>query len=323
MDEILVPDEEPELVYEKGRLDVDPADGRLRCHLCGETFKNLARHALGTHHLSADEYRTLTGLNRKTPLISERLREWTRQADIPVIDRLRAEGKMRRFDEDPEKAVRARALGRTTIKQGWSPQTLRERRENWTEERRSARAELMRQRNLSGVMTGKIATCARCGVPFRTTSSTNTYCQPCRPERDRERRQEFRRRTRGRDVVPGPRQVSCTRCGQPFMAQSPLAKYCSPCRPAADRESHRKRERRARLARGPLQVTCARCGQRFIAKNSLAKYCSTCKPAAARQRRQERECRARDQATSGRKSSADSQQPGVDLPGGGSQSDDR
>ena len=242
-------DENLPLVYEAGLLEADPSDGRLRCHLCGKSFKNLARHVLGTHRLSADEYRLAAGLNRGTRLLSEGLREWLRQADKPLIERMRAEGKMRRFNEDPEKHASALALARAASEDGLSPEARRHRREGWTEERRATRANLTRQQNLSRAEEGRDIICSRCGASFKANNTTGWYCQPCREEHYREYDREFHQRTRGRDVVPGPRQVSCARCGHAFTAKSPLAKYCSPCRPAADRERHRERERRIREGR--------------------------------------------------------------------------
>jgi hypothetical protein len=54
-------DDTPELVYRRGRLEVGPATGRLRCHLCGLCFVSLCQHALLKHRVSAAEYRVPAG----------------------------------------------------------------------------------------------------------------------------------------------------------------------------------------------------------------------------------------------------------------------
>jgi len=63
-------DGSPDLVYDRGRLEVGPATGRLRCHLCGLWFISLCQHARQKHRVSAPEYRVLDGLNRTTRLMA-------------------------------------------------------------------------------------------------------------------------------------------------------------------------------------------------------------------------------------------------------------
>lgn len=67
-----------------GRLDYDAVEDALLCHVCGRWVKNLAQHACLSHKLSAADYREL-------------------EVSMPVIARLRAEGKLRRWHEDREK----------------------------------------------------------------------------------------------------------------------------------------------------------------------------------------------------------------------------
>src|SRR5438093_12554458 len=57
---------------EPGALTVD-LDGRLRCHVCGRWFVNLAQHDRLAHGYWADDYREAFGLNRTTPLVGPTL----------------------------------------------------------------------------------------------------------------------------------------------------------------------------------------------------------------------------------------------------------
>ena len=45
----------------------------LECHVCGEWFESLGSHIWRSHDLLAAEYKSIFGLNDKTPLISERV----------------------------------------------------------------------------------------------------------------------------------------------------------------------------------------------------------------------------------------------------------
>ena len=46
-------------------------DGKLICHICGESFNDLSKHAYQRHKIRADEYRTRFGLNKSQALISK------------------------------------------------------------------------------------------------------------------------------------------------------------------------------------------------------------------------------------------------------------
>lgn len=52
-----------------GRLSVDPDDGRLCCHLCGQWFVSLASH-VRSHGYTADGYRAAMGLLRGRGLVA-------------------------------------------------------------------------------------------------------------------------------------------------------------------------------------------------------------------------------------------------------------
>ena len=96
-----------------GRLEYDPLEDRLLCHVCGGWFRNLAQHARLTHGWTVDDYRASAGLNRQTRLIAEGLRERLRQQTAPLIARLQAEGKLRNWGEDRQRWAedKAKAAG--------------------------------------------------------------------------------------------------------------------------------------------------------------------------------------------------------------------
>lgn len=92
-----------------GRLDYDALTDALHCHICGEWKRNLAQHARLAHRLTSDEYRALAGLNRTTKLVTPTMRARLREVGVPVIERLRIEGRLGRWDEDREKFRRDKA----------------------------------------------------------------------------------------------------------------------------------------------------------------------------------------------------------------------
>nr|MBP7868320.1 hypothetical protein [Acidobacteriota bacterium] len=114
---------------ESGVMDYDPLTDSLRCHFCGERFKNLAQHARKVHGLSSSDYRELAGLNRRTRLISQGVRERLREVTAPRCERLRAEGRKRSWGEDPELLARAKAAAVEASKSGMRPEGRRHRRE--------------------------------------------------------------------------------------------------------------------------------------------------------------------------------------------------
>lgn len=257
----------------RGRLDYDEHEDALLCHVCGRWKRNLAQHARLAHGLGADEYRELAGLNRTTRLITPSMRARLREAAAPTIERLRAEGRLRRWDEDPEKFRRDKAAAVAVIRRGMSAEAREHRRSAVTPERRQAQSERRRERNLLGldraspeaISAGLHAAagegaCHRCGQGFQRTVPRQLYCWRCGPEVERERGRESKRRARLRRKLgesatprraPPPakdttRDATCPRCRQTFRADSHRDKYCPPCRPAAIREYQRRWKARRR-----------------------------------------------------------------------------
>ncbi len=257
-----------------GRLDYDALTDALCCHICGEWKRNLAQHALLAHRLSADAYRDLAGLNRTTKLVTPTMRARLREVGVPVIERLRAEGRLRRWDEDREKFRRDKAAAVAAIRQGLRPEGQRRRSEAFsTAEERRARAERRRQRNLAGLDRAAPAAiaagirraageraCERCGQRYEATGTRQRYCLACRIEAEREHGRESARRARLRRQLgeaaapprtPPPardtsRDAVCPGCRQPFRAASHRDRYCPPCRPAVARAYQRQWKARQR-----------------------------------------------------------------------------
>ncbi|GIW07417.1 MAG: hypothetical protein KatS3mg060_2222 [Dehalococcoidia bacterium] len=251
-----------------GRLDYDALTDALCCHICGQWKRNLAQHARLAHRLSADAYRALAGLNRTTKLVTPTMRTRLREVGVPVIERLRAEGRLRRWDEDREKFRRDKAAAVEAIRQGLRQEGRRRRSEAFTtaDERRD-RAERRRQRNLAGLDRAAPAAiaagirraageraCERCGQRYAATATRQRYCPACRIEAEREHGRDSARRARLRKKVgeaaaprrtpPTARDTSrvavCPRCRRPFRAASHRDRYCPPCRPEAARAYQRE-----------------------------------------------------------------------------------
>lgn len=58
----------------KGAIEYDPVEDKLRCHECGDWFKNLGLHAARAHGLPARAYKPKHGLRQGTALLNEKLR---------------------------------------------------------------------------------------------------------------------------------------------------------------------------------------------------------------------------------------------------------
>lgn len=117
-----------------GRLEHDTAADTLLCRVCGGWYRNLAQHARRAHGLPADEYRALAGLNRQTRLVA----------------RVRSEGKLRTWGEDPEKLRRDKAGAVQALRRGLRAEGRQSRRGAFTQERRRELSERRRARNLAG-----------------------------------------------------------------------------------------------------------------------------------------------------------------------------
>ena len=222
-----------------GRLDCDPIADTLLCHACGKPYRNLAHHARLAHGFTADEYREFAGLNRQTRLMTPGLRARLREVTAPTIARLRAEGKLRRWNEDPEKWHRDKAAAVEVVREGLRLEGREHRRESFAanEELRRERAERRRQRNLAGLDR---ASPAAIGAGVRRHYQEHPEYRAANAERVRQAGKNYRvTETEARDAV-------CPRCGRSFRAASHRDKYCPPCRPAAEREYQRawKQDRR-------------------------------------------------------------------------------
>ncbi|MCL4371077.1 MAG: hypothetical protein M1401_03375 [Chloroflexi bacterium] len=218
---------------EVGRLERDE-DGRLLCHACGRYCHSLAQHARLAHGLEADDYREWAGLNRQTRLVSETMRERLRAATAPIIERLRAQGKLRNWGEDRQRWAEDKAEAVTAIEQGLRPEASQHRSEAFAGD--PARAERRRQRNLAGLDKS---------TPEAISAGLRRYYAEHPEAVDRERL---------RGQIPAavqaslhrPREVVCPECGQAFTAESHRERYCPACRPAVQRRYDREYKRRRR-----------------------------------------------------------------------------
>lgn len=229
---------EPPPFGEVGRLEYDPVEDALLCHVCGGHYHNLAQHARLTHHLGASEYRKVAGLNRQTPLVTPTMRERLREVAIPLIARLRTEGKLRRWDEDPNRWRECKEAAVQAVREGLRAEGSQHRRESWDPERRGERAEETRQRNLAGKLR---ATPEAIGEGLRRYYAEH----PGAVAHERLKRMAKMPKATERTA----REVVCPRCGQTFRAMSHREKYCPECRPLAAREQNARWRRAWRHAR--------------------------------------------------------------------------
>ncbi len=191
------------LFGELGRLEHDPATDTLRCHFCGEGFRNLAQHARRFHGLSAADYRELAGLNRGTRLISQGVRENLREVTAPLYERLRAEGRMRRWDEDPALLAKSKAAAVAVTKRGLRPEGRQRRRENWeaNEARKAKLSERTRRMNQERAQAKspreiREKRCALCQAVLPEAMHRFRYCPSCKPEAVRQWRERSRLKAR-------------------------------------------------------------------------------------------------------------------------------
>jgi len=208
-----------------GHLAYDPVSETLLCHLCGRSLRNLAQHVRLSHGLLADEYRALVGLNRQTRLITPALSARLREVTAPRTARLRAEGKLTRFDEDPEKWRRATAAAVEVLHEGLRPEGRARKRASFDEERRRSLSARTRERRLRGEF---------CASPEALSAGIKRRLA-AHPEAVAALIEQLK-------PYPGPppaisREVTCLRCTQPFCTTSPRAFYCPACRPARAREA--------------------------------------------------------------------------------------
>lgn len=263
---------------EYGRLAVDEAGERLACAVCGGWYASLASHARRAHRLAAEEYRDFAGLNRQTRLIAPALRTRLREQTAPLIARLRAEGRLRRWNEDPERFRQAKAAAVAALREGMAEERRLHGREALAYPAgRAQRAERRRARNLAGLDRAAGAAiaaglrraagrglCASCGRDYQRATPRQRFCPDCAAAREREHNTDARRRARLREQLgpsaaprrsnplahASPREAVCSRCNATFTAASHREKYCPPCRLAMQREYSRQYAERERRARG-------------------------------------------------------------------------
>lgn len=264
---------------ELGRLEYDPVEDALLCHVCGRWYKNLAQHARRAHQLEADDYRELAGLNRQTRLVTPTIRERLRASAIPLIARLRAEGKLRRWDEDPEKWRQAKESAAEVLRKGLRAEGSRHRRESWNDERLQEKAEKRRARNLAGLDRA---------TPGAISEGLRSYYAEHPEAVDRDRLRRMARMPKATEK--SARDAVCLRCKSTFRAMSHRDKYCPSCRPKVAREyaTEYARERRRAAKEGtvvvkrqikmtPREAVCPRCGEEFLAASHRDRYCVQCR----------------------------------------------
>lgn len=230
------PDNATALYSAVGVLECDPDADLLRCHICGDWKRNLAQHARLTHRLAADEYRRIAGLNRTTRLISPGQRAHLRELALPIICRLRGEGKLRRWDEDRQKLAECKSLAVAVIRDGMRSECRRHRSGNLSPEARARMSEQTRQRNLDGKL--------RASSEAISAGLRRYYRE--HPEAGAAAAERLKKRLN--PPKDTSRDVSCCLCGQVFRAASHREAVCPPCRPAARRKYSRESKRRSRLA---------------------------------------------------------------------------
>lgn len=87
------------------------SEGKLQCHVCGDTFDHIPAHVFNTHKIHVSEYKEMVSLNRSTVLLSPRTRDKmseTRKNDPACIEAITKARAMRTF------AKKGPALGEAT-----------------------------------------------------------------------------------------------------------------------------------------------------------------------------------------------------------------
>ena len=195
-----------------GVLLIDDDGSRIQCHVCGDWYINLAQHAYLKHGLPAHMYKEQAGLNHSTKLMSPNYRDRIREKSLPLIAKLRSEGKLRRWHEDKEKLADDKKAAIQTLRlDGIRPEGILRRKASFTPERRKAIGERTRARNLTGkhraapeaisagVRKQAGATprvCKTCGEAYTATATRQVFCPPCGKEARRATWREFARKKR-------------------------------------------------------------------------------------------------------------------------------
>ena len=181
---------------EPGVLRYDPARQALECGLCGAWCRGLGQHVWLAHHVTAAAYRALAGLNRRTKLITPELHATLRARALPRVAEHRAEGKLKRFNEDPERLRRANVAAAVAMTDGIRAEGRRHLSESATPERRAARGAKISASRQCGAAPPRPS--ERCGTTYRPTGTRQRYCAACGPlvQRERWRERDARRRDR-------------------------------------------------------------------------------------------------------------------------------
>ena len=129
---------------EPGVLRYDAVRQALECGLCGAWCRGFGQHVWLAHHVTAAAYRALAGLNRRTKLITPDLHATLRERALPHVAERRAEGKLKRFNEDPERLRRAKVAAAAAMADGVRAEGRRHLSESATPERRAARGATIR-----------------------------------------------------------------------------------------------------------------------------------------------------------------------------------
>lgn len=105
-----------------GVLYKRPADGKVRCHGCGRYFEDLGPHLRVRHNLRADSYRAMFGLNTRTPLVTDQLRDMKRSLGMQYGHRLTVEERKIFTPEQRSRWARDReARAETRVNRGLQP----------------------------------------------------------------------------------------------------------------------------------------------------------------------------------------------------------
>lgn len=116
-----------------GVLLEEESTGKLQCHLCGDTFLNLAKHIFHKHKdTSPKQYKITTGLNLTTPLMSERTRKLIKNNFLDLDEEKRDAiiKRMQRFNKElHSKGTKKQRVNKATLemnnKYGTCPEQIK------------------------------------------------------------------------------------------------------------------------------------------------------------------------------------------------------
>lgn len=99
----------------KGTLGFTKDGSLVQCHICGQLFKNLGRHAYNQHELTSEQYKQRYQLSPRTALVSKDTSEKLRQSNLrqkqSVKEKRVAELKVNvKRNHDPKTGIRERKV---------------------------------------------------------------------------------------------------------------------------------------------------------------------------------------------------------------------